>query len=204
MDNSIAEVQRLQERYSAFTDEELQDVAEDANDLTDAARTVLQSEISRRGLHFSSPTNPRGASNGNENKFDSSDSNLVTVRRVWEREEANNVMRILHDADIPCYLGPENLEDANMFHSSFDDGVDIKVIEGTEQLAESVLRQTLPSEPNDDTGYVAQCPKCHSTEIVFQGLDDNSAAQSSSAENFNWSCDSCGYQWKDDGIEERS
>ena len=204
MNSTIVEVQRLQERYSAFTDEELQAVAQDANDLTDVARTVLQSEMLRRGLsvpaqHAALPSTP------DENaEFDPSDLDLAVVQRVWDRDEARNVMRILRDAGMPCYLGPENLEDADAFHSSFDSGVDIKVIEVNKQYALATLSRALPQQPETDTDYVARCPKCHSAEIVFQSLDDNSSAESSSAQSFNWSCDSCGHQWKDDGIENKS
>lgn len=44
------EWRRLSETYSAMTEDELQAVADDAYELTDIARQVLQAEISRRGL----------------------------------------------------------------------------------------------------------------------------------------------------------
>jgi DNA-directed RNA polymerase subunit M/transcription elongation factor TFIIS len=211
MNSTIADFQQLQARYSNFTDEELQAVAQDANDLTDAAKTVLQSEMLRRGLHFppqptASADAPSETADKNTEKFDPSNLDLIVVRYVWDREEARNIMRILHDAGIPCYLGPANLEDVDAFHSSFDDGVDIKVMEMNEQQAGLVLSHMLPAQPENETDYVARCPKCHSTEIVFQNLDDNPDAESSSidVEKFNWSCDSCGYKWKDDGIEDKN
>ncbi len=92
----------------------------------------------------------------------------------------------------------ENVDD---FRGSFERGVDIKVREVDSGRAHAALRNILPSEPvEENVEYVARCPKCHSDEIVFLSLDESSAA--SSDMQFNWSCDACGYKWKDDGVEQ--
>ena len=44
------EWRRLSEVYAAMNEDELQAVADDAYELTDIAKQVLQAEISRRGL----------------------------------------------------------------------------------------------------------------------------------------------------------
>lgn len=201
MDNTIADLQRLRERYSGLTDEELQAVADDAQDLTDVARTALQSEMLQRGLDIHLPQSPPPtASSETAEGFDPAGLDPAVICRVWDLDEARKTMGILRDAGIPCYLGPDNLEAADAFHSSFDDGVDIRVREVDQQHAMSTLSRALPPQP-EAADYVGRCPKCHSTEIVFQNLDGNSGP-GSSAKNFNWSCGACGYQWKDDGIEE--
>ena len=203
MDDFAGEMQRLQERYGSLTDEELQAVAGDAQDLTDVARMALESELLRRGLKIPLPPAVPGQT-GEESgstEHDSSDNDLAIVHRSWDLEDARNVMGILRDAGIPCFLGPDNLDDANAFLSSFDGGVDIKVRGVDEAHALPTLSQALPPQP-EGADYVARCPHCHSPEIVFQSLDEN--PESSAAKNFHWSCDACGYQWPDDGDEEKN
>ena len=213
MNSTIAEYQQLQQRYSNLTDDELQAVARDFNDLTDTAKMVLQSEMSRRSLHFSRPPaapQPVALTLEPEEKgeFDPNDLDLTVAYDAWNLEEARNAMLALHDAGIPCYIGPDNLEDADAYHSGFDKAVSIKVREVDQVHARAALL-ALPPSPEDqemeetDADYAVRCPNCHSTEVVFLSLD-NPSEESSSAENFNWSCDSCGHKWKDTGIEEKT
>jgi DNA-directed RNA polymerase subunit M/transcription elongation factor TFIIS len=206
MDSIVGESQRLRERYAALTEDELQAVAGDAFELTEVAQQALQSEILRRGLDICLQQAPLQSTPHETEKFDPADLDLVVIQRAWDSEEARKLMGILHEAGFPCYLGPDNLDDVDAFDSSFDQGVDIKVREVDNQPAQHALSQALPPEPDPDTVYIARCPKCQSTEIVFQGLDQNPATGSAatSSSNFNWTCDACGYQWNDDGIEERS
>jgi hypothetical protein len=203
MDSIVGESERLRERYAALTEDELQAVAGDAYELTDVARQALQSEILRRGLDIRLQPAPAPSAAGQTEEFDPADFDLVVVQRAGDSEQARKVMGILRGASIPCYLGPDNLEDVDAFHSSFDEGVDIKVREVDHQHAQRALSQALPPEPDTGAAYVARCPKCQSPEIVFQGLDENPLTGSLATSNFNWTCDACGYQWKDDGIEER-
>lgn len=213
MDSTIADYQQLQERYSSLADDELQAVAQDFNDLTDTAKMVLQSEMRRRALNFSPPSAvPQSVALPFEpeekREFDPDNLDLAVVYEAWSLDEARNAIQVLHNAGIPCYMGPDNLEDADAYHSGFDKAVNIKVREA-DQVHASAALLALPPLPEDkemeesEAGYAVHCPKCHSAEIVFLSLD-NPSEDSSSTENFNWSCDSCGYQWKDTGIEERT
>ena len=46
-----------------------------------------------------------------------------------------------------------------------------------------------------------RCPKCHSTEVVFERLlSEPASARDNSSSKFEWTCDSCGHQWEDEGI----
>jgi hypothetical protein len=66
-------------------------------------------------------------------------------------------------------------------------------------------------EPEDDPTpkvdeeldeVAGRCPKCHSTEVVFVGRTSELAdAKDESSQKFEWSCDSCGHHWVDDGVE---
>jgi DNA-directed RNA polymerase subunit M/transcription elongation factor TFIIS len=200
--DGVEESRRLQELYARLTDDELQAVADDGYELTEVAKQTLQAEILGRGLHIQlrdSPSTP--GFNEEKSDFDPSDLDLVVARRVWDLSEARQAKSILDDARIPSFLGPNNLDSAEESKLNFENGVDLKVREVDSQLALQALSQALPPEPQDDVEYVPVCPKCHSAEIVFQNLDTTQNSSSAFDAKFNWSCDACGYQWKDDGIE---
>jgi DNA-directed RNA polymerase subunit M/transcription elongation factor TFIIS len=200
--DGVEESRRLQELYARLTDDELQAVADDGYELTDVAKQTLQAEILGRGLHIQlrdSPSTP--GFNEEKSDFDPSDLDLVVARRVWDLSEARQAKSILDDARIPSFLGPNNLDGAEESKLNFENGVDLKVREVDSQLALQALSQALPPEAQDDVDYVPVCPKCHSSEIVFQNLDTTQNSSSAFDAKFNWSCDACGYQWKDDGIE---
>jgi len=138
------EERRLREQYAQMNEDELQAVADYGYELTEIARTTLQSEISQRGLNVK-----------------------------------------LRDAP-PAAPAAETLDES-------DDLLDSPQPEPEDT-----------EEPEEEEDYVAVCPKCHSSEIVFQGRDAEPATGSTNESKFNWSCDACGHQWKDDGIEEEA
>jgi DNA-directed RNA polymerase subunit M/transcription elongation factor TFIIS len=200
---SVEEWRRLKELYARLTDEELQALADNGYELTDVAKQALRGEILTRGLQIQVRDVPAPPESPYEpSDFDPSDLDLVVVHRTWDLTEARQVKGILNDARIPSYLGPENLEDVEVLKSSFENGLDVKVREVDNQFALQVLAKSLPTEEPDDTDHVPVCPRCKSDEIVFQSLDTSQSPSSGFEAKFNWSCDACGYQWKDDGIEE--
>jgi DNA-directed RNA polymerase subunit M/transcription elongation factor TFIIS len=196
------EWRRLKELYLEKSDEELEVVAHEAYELTDVAQQALEAEIARRGLKLEMRKAPEAAP-GVEGNFipDPTELNLVSVQQVFDREEAKQAKDALSNNGLPSFLGPENVESVEDFRGSFERGVDIKVREVDSGRAHAALRNIPPREPVDENvEYIARCPKCHSDEIVFLSLDE-SATESRDAQ-FNWSCDACGYKWKDDGIEQ--
>ncbi len=203
----IEESRRLQERYARLSDDELEAVADEGYDLADLARQALQAEIRARGLHIQLRSAPAPSeSDPVTNDFDPSDLDLVVVNRVWDLAEARQIKGILDDAGIPSYLGPDNVDNLDMFKGKFDGGVDVKARYVDNQRALQAISRSSPPDSNVQTDYVPRCPKCHSPEIVFQSLDSGSATTSNSAfdSSFNWSCDACGQRWKDDGIKRES
>jgi DNA-directed RNA polymerase subunit M/transcription elongation factor TFIIS len=200
------EWRRVQEQYAHMNDDELQGVADEAYELTEIAQQVLQAEISGRGLDIklrSAPVETAVEPEECADDFDPSELNLTVVHRVWDLAEARQAKNILNDAGIPSYLGQDNVENVDEFKSTFDGGVDLRVREVDSQRAMRALAESIPLEPDDDAEYISHCPKCHSPEIVFQGLDTE-AARSAFESKFNWRCDACGHQWKDDGIEQEA
>jgi DNA-directed RNA polymerase subunit M/transcription elongation factor TFIIS len=199
----VEESRRLQVLYARLTDDELQAAADDGYGLTDIAKQALQVEIRGRGLHIQLKDAPKAPGFQGESDFDPSDLDLVVANKVWDLSEASQVKGVLDDAGIPCYFGPDNIDSVEASKSMFENGVEVKVRSIDNQRALHALSQSLPPERGGDREYVAVCPKCHSNEIVFQSRDAAQDVNSAFNESFNWSCDSCGHRWKDDGIEEQ-
>jgi DNA-directed RNA polymerase subunit M/transcription elongation factor TFIIS len=200
--DQVDEWHRLQASYLGMTDEELEGLAEESYQLTDLAKQALQSEITRRGVSVrlrEAPT--QQGLNPNPSEFDPSELDLVVAQRVWDSAEAKQVKKILDDAGIPSFLGPDNLHDFADFSAGFEGGVDIKVRDIDNQRALRALSQLSTPDPEDNTKYLPVCPKCQSPEIVFENLQGQEESRSSFDAKFNWRCDGCGYQWTDDGIE---
>ena len=209
--NWAEEERRLAEQYTQMNEDELQAVAERGYELTEVAQHVLEGEISRRGLDFKlreSPAPPPSTTfEQPDESEDAMDSPLVTLQQVSDLDEARRLQAVLDAKWIPYCWGPDNVENIDALQSSLgDDGVALKVCQSDLGRAVSALAELSPPEPEEpeEPDYAPVCPKCHSAEIVFQGRDLESATISKTDAKFNWSCDACGNQWKDDGIEEEA
>jgi DNA-directed RNA polymerase subunit M/transcription elongation factor TFIIS len=138
---------------------------------------------------------------------DDPDDALVSVRKLWSETEAKQAKAILEANFIASCLGPENIVDLEDFKTSFDSGVDLKVFSRDSRRATSVLSLYAPEEeePVEDleeegNKYAIVCPKCRSEEIVLEGEDPTGKNPTPTETQYSWTCDSCGHQWKDDGI----
>ena len=203
---------QLQKTYAGMSDDELEAVAFDAYDLTEEAQQILQQEISRRGLKTALKVTPPHP------ELKNPELNLVVVDSVSSLEEARKIQALLHAADIQSYFGHDYTEDLDAFHGSFEYGVDVRVSNSTEANAFALIQEARKNDPqlspndsaDDDDGdeeetsasftdgqYV-HCSKCHSEQIVFEGLE----GEAGSLAKYNWHCDACGHDWQDDGVEE--
>lgn len=198
------EWRRLKELYLQKTDEELEEVAADGYELTDVARQALEGEIARRGLKIELQKAPRPATEPSGDSLpDFEQIELVRLVQVWDRLEAKNTIDALNSSGLPAFIGPDNVGRVEDFKGSFDRGVDIKVRYVDNQRALQVLSWASPAEggrsDSDDDVQFARCPKCQSEEILFLSLDGDAPDERNA--KFNWRCDACGYEWKDDGLE---
>ena len=201
------EAQRLQEGYAQRTDGELQAVADDGYELTDAAQQILRAEIHQRRLDIRLRDKAETAGAPGDalpGDFDPAALDLVPVRSVWDQAEASRAKRILNESGIPCFLGPDNLEEEDTFNMNFRKGVDLKVRYVDNQRARGAIRQALDSNPQSGPESIREasvrCPQCDSEEVVFQGRDRPPGADPDSEAKFNWNCDACRYHWSDDGV----
>jgi DNA-directed RNA polymerase subunit M/transcription elongation factor TFIIS len=148
---------------------------------------------------------------------------LVELCTVWSLRDALQLQTLLDRPGIPFFMGPEKATGVADVTSNFTKGLSVQIMQvGIPWVQEPMSHY----EPKDEPPDVAQqeikedpirCPKCQSEEVIFNGLvteapDDefpSAAAESESTsspsaadppQKFDWTCDSCGYEWKDDGV----
>jgi DNA-directed RNA polymerase subunit M/transcription elongation factor TFIIS len=216
---SAEESLRLAEHYRQLTDDELIEIAHEKDDLTEMAQQALALEVASRRLTVppkEAAVAMRSApSLSSLNEPDSQDEDdpyvedrqLVEIRRVWSERDARRLQQVLDVAGIPFYMGKEKATGVDDVTSNFAEGVPVAVMRiGSPWASEAMRKNYFPEdepaeETEDDSDDLAvHCPKCHSTEVVFDQLvDESSEGGDSSAAKFQWTCDSCGYEWEDDG-----
>src|ERR1700739_1424022 len=113
------ERQRLTKWYAGMEDAELEKIGTRPESLTDVARQVLQSEMSKRGmapLPEPSKTDPQKQSDP-----------PVMIRRYQDLPEALLSKSILESAGIESFLADENLVRIDWFYSNAVGGVKLFV-----------------------------------------------------------------------------
>lgn len=212
---SAEESLRLAEHYRQLTDEELAALAQQKDALTEAAQQALADEIRSRGLTVpppapqvpSRPTPPPDI--GDEEDEYAEDRELVEIRKVWSREDALRLQRVLDVAGIPFYMGDEKATGVEAVTSNFAEGVSVKVMQVGEPWAYQAMQNYFPKdeppEPKyEDAGDVEiHCPKCRSTDVVFDELVEQQQ-DANSAPKFQWTCVACGNEWQDEGVETKN
>jgi hypothetical protein len=182
------DIQELRDFYAQSNEGELAKISSEAYDLTDTARSSLVEEIARRGLTIPlTLERKRGPV-----RLESADT-LVELFGIpcWDIADARNAKELLNAAGIQCYWGAGKLDSPEGL--DFDQGVHIAVPEADASRARLALKPLRDSAP-EPQALEWVCPKCKSPDIVFQDLDET--------RRFHWSCDACGNEWTDDGVEE--
>lgn len=223
---------RLVERYRQMKDPELLVLLRQSDGLTDLARQALEAEVHHRRLRLEPeppeppPPIPEDLAPYDPGASYEEDRKLVTLRTVWSLRDALKIQALLDTAGIPFFIGPEKATGVAEVTSNFSNGVDVQVMQIGIPWAAQAMSHYLPSdgppqeEPEEPEEIQVRCPKCQSTEVVFNRLlteppphdpaefppasaDPETASQPSAAEpphKFDWTCDACGYEWEDDGI----
>jgi DNA-directed RNA polymerase subunit M/transcription elongation factor TFIIS len=202
-----AEWRRLSEHYRRMSDNELLVLARQNSELTEAAQRALADEVCQRGLKLqpeklSVPPNP-------EPQPDSpyaEDRELIEICTVWSFPDALQLQMLLDRVGIPFFMGPEKARGVDAVTSNFVNGVSVRVMRiGLPWTHQALQNYTPANEPGPKQEIElcelpVRCPKCHSTEVIFDRLlTDPAAATGKSPTQYEWTCDSCGNQWKDDG-----
>jgi len=206
--DAASEWRRLSELYGRMSDGELLALASKDSELTEVAQEALANEIAQRRLKpepeapAEPPTPP-----GELNPAYEEDRRLVEICTVWSVADALQVQQLLDRAGIPFFMGPEKATGVDAVTSDFAKGVSVEIM----NVGLGWARQALVNyEPANDPGpkqveepdeIAVLCPRCHSTEIVFDTLiGEEPSTEKDSPQQFEWTCDACGHRWKDDGI----
>lgn len=208
------EFHHISEHYRRLSDDELLDLARQPSELTEIAQQVLASEISQRRLKVEpeKPAPPRPQvwtppeTPEADDPYDE-DRRLVTLCTVWSLADALQVQNLLDTAAIPFFMGRERATSVDAVTSNFAEGVGVAIMNIGLPWAREVMQHYEPindQTPKEETEegakkLLARCPKCHSTEVVFEELAAPAAGKPS-PQVFKWICDSCGHEWEDNGI----
>ena len=201
-----AEWLQLAERYRQMSDNELLCLARQNSELTDVAQQTLASEMSRRRLKLGPeelPTPPNPASQP-DSSYDE-DRKLIEICTVWSLPDALQLQTLLDRAGIPFFMGPEKATGVDAVTSSFVNGVSVQIMNiGLPWARQAMMNyapadEQAPKQQEKLSELPVRCPKCNSAEVVFERL---LSEPDHFPQEFEWSCDSCGYQWEDDGVVE--
>jgi DNA-directed RNA polymerase subunit M/transcription elongation factor TFIIS len=205
---------RLAEHYRQLSDGELVRLARQTSELTDVAQQVLGQEIANRRLKVppEEPAAPRSPALQPNSAAEAEspyaeDRELVLIGTVWSLADALQLQGLLDKAGIPFYMGPEKATRVEAGTPNFAKGLSVQIMQVGLPWARRALRQYFPAdEPpqermDESDRFAIHCPKCHSTEVVFEDLDRGpQGADGKPSSKFKWTCDSCGHEWEDDGL----
>jgi hypothetical protein len=183
------------------------------------ARRSLQSELSDPVIPFHTPRHEADLFDSKENPVDPNEHGKVIPQldphaydpvAIWivtSPEKARQIVGILDSAGIEWYLGPDNVKKVEDFKGDFELGVEIKVMKFQARFAQDGLRRVVPREPDEESWdqeeFSISCPKCNSPDVIFLGLVEGDGKDTAAKAKNSWTCDACGHEWQDDGIEEK-
>ncbi len=132
---------------------------------------------------------------------------LCTVRSV---RDALKVQNILDVAGIPFFMGAEKATSVDEVTSNFADGVVVRIMQIGIPWSRSPMSHyypeddPTPKEPEEVEEIPVRCPRCRSEEVVFEGLNSEpGTGADETSQKYQWTCDACGYGWKDDGVAKK-
>jgi hypothetical protein len=184
--------------YSAMSDEELRQIAESGDELSDSAQEGLLAEAAKRGLKVEiSP--PRG-----EDVYEFNET--VTVRIFRDLPEALLAKGSLESAGMQAYLIDENMIRLNWFRSNFFGGIKLKVHVEDAEAASQILNQPIPETIDIEglgTFEQPKCPQCQSLDISHEELNKILSYGAAYAGvpvpvyKKGWTCHACGNRWEE-------
>lgn len=144
---------RLAELYAGQTEGELEEVASQADELTETARETLRAELIRRGLSLE-----QFSKNDGDHAAALEFRDLVTIRSFWNLLDAELAKGRLEASGIECFLSDDNMVRMDWFNANALGGVKLRVDANNVEAANGVLEENLenisediPSEEQDST-----------------------------------------------------
>jgi hypothetical protein len=202
------ERQRLTERYFAMEDGELNKIAADWDSLSDAAREVLQAEMSRRELQMPVQLTQMAQVAKRQSELPMPE----ILRRYRDLTDALVAKSILDSAGIESFLADDNLVRMDWLYSNLIGGVKLLVRPQDTGAANELLDETVP--PQFDVEGVGEyqqpkCPKCGSMDVSDHVQDRYVKAAGFiaglplRATKPGWTCKACGNHWDDENVASR-
>jgi len=188
---------RLQAVYAAMPDQELQEVADDADSLTDVARAALRAEMLRRGMEAPQATIEPVAAERPAPK-------PVIVGRYRDLSTASIAKSILDSAGVESFMADDGVIRMDWFYSNALGGIKLLVRDQDEAAARELLAAQVPEKFDvEGVGEYEQpkCPNCGSLDVSFEELDRKIAHTGLlinlpiPAVKHGWNCHSCGHTW---------
>ncbi|MGA7566527.1 MAG: DUF2007 domain-containing protein [Terriglobales bacterium] len=192
---------RLAGVYSAMSDEELNQIAESGDELSDAAQEALLAEGAKRGLKLEIVPPP------GEKVFEYNET--VTLRQFRDLPEALLAKGSLESAGIQVYLVDDNMIRMDWFISNLLGGIKLKVRAEDADAANEILNQPIPEMLDvEGVGDFEQpnCPRCQSLDVSYNELNKGVSYWSAYAgvpipvHKKGWNCHACGNEWEGQGI----
>ena len=189
---------RLQALYAGMSNEELQEVADDADSLTDVARAALRAEMLRRGMEAPSERRPEPI------EGESPSPKPVIIGRYRDLAIASVAKSILDSAGIESFLADDNVIRMDWFYSNAIGGIKLRVRDEDAAEARELLEGQAPEKFEvEGVGEYEQpkCPNCGSLDVSFEELDRKIAhtglliSLPIPAVKHGWSCHECGHSW---------
>jgi hypothetical protein len=184
-------------------DGELNKIAADWDCLSDAARDVLQAEMSRRGL----PMPVQLTEMSEVTKRQSELPMPEILRRYRDLTDALVAKSILDSAGIESFLADDNLVRMDWLYSNLIGGVKLLIRPVDAEAANELLDETAPAQFDvEGLGEYQQpkCPKCASMDVSDHLQDKYVKAAGFIAglplksTRPGWTCNSCGHNWDDE------
>ena len=211
--DAASEWLRLTAHYRRMSDGELLSLARDSSALTEAAQQVLKAEFSARRLELPPPEEPAPHSEPEPDPDSpyAEDRELVELCKVWSLSDALQLQWLLDRTGIPFCMGEEKVAGVDKLTANFASGISVKVMRVGYPWARQTLSDYEPANeppPQEEEAeelpeIPVTCPKCRSTDVVFERLSPGpSESKGEPDPNFQWTCDSCGYEWEDKGMRQ--
>jgi DNA-directed RNA polymerase subunit M/transcription elongation factor TFIIS len=225
LSDPAAEFLRISDHYRQMSDNEILALARHPERLTDQAQQALASEMHHRRLKAEPDPEETPAPAVPLVEPDTPDSpyfeerELVELRTVWSLQDALQIQTLLDRAGIPFFIGPEKATSVDHGTADFSKGVGVRIMRIGIPWARQAMTHYFPKDeppPQEDEQLdelPVRCPRCQSTEVIFEELvEDSSIAGDGPADipaqdstdatpaKFQWTCDACGHHWQDDGI----
>lgn len=209
--DSAGEWLRLSEHYRKLTDEELLKLARQPLALTDDAQQVLRSEVSARRLEF--PPEEPPAEQGRapayvETDPDSlyaEDREIVHICTVWSLRDALQLQAVFDSAGIPFYIGKQKATRVEAGIMNFAEGLLVGVMRIGYPWAQQAMQNYEPADEPPDLQIESKpapvaCPKCFSSDVVFERGSPEPGTREQYTAKFEWTCAFCRHRWVDDGV----